>query len=138
MLKNYFKIAARNLRKHTGFSIINISGLAIGLACCMLIAIYIKNELSYDRYHENADKIYRLTREFKSPDGSTSIHLADLAPPFAPLLKIYFPEMEVMTRFVNFGGTFRYEDKIFNENAVGFADNDIFKVFTFDFVEGNP
>lgn len=138
MFENYFKIAVRNLRKHTGFSIINISGLSIGLACCMLIAIYIKDELSYDRYHENADKIYRLTREFKSPDGSTSLHLAHLAPPFAPLLKIDFPEMEVMTRFVNFGGTFRYEDKIFNENAVGFADNDIFKVFTFDFIHGNP
>lgn len=137
MLKNYFKIAVRNLRKHTGFSIINISGLSIGLACCMLIAIYIKDELGYDRYHDNADKIYRLTREFKSPDGSTSLHLAHLAPPFVPLLKIDFPEMEVMTRFVSFGGTIRYEDKIFNERAIGWADNDIFKVFTFDFVKGN-
>lgn len=138
MLKNYFKIAVRNLKKHTGFSIINISGLSIGLACCMLIAIYIKDELSYDRYHENADKIYRLTREFKSPDGSTSLHLAHLAPPFAPLLKTDFPEMEIMTRFISFGGTIRYEDKLFNERAIGWADNNIFKVFTFDFVKGNP
>ncbi|MFY0654905.1 MAG: ABC transporter permease [Cyclobacteriaceae bacterium] len=138
MFKNYFKVAIRTLKKHKAFSIINISGLSIGLACCMLIAIYIKDELSYDRFHENADKIYRITREFKSPDGSTSLHLAHLAPPFVPLLKVDFPEMETMTRFVNFGGTVRYEDKVFIEENIGWADNDIFKVFSFDFVKGNP
>ncbi|MEQ9286721.1 MAG: ABC transporter permease [Cyclobacteriaceae bacterium] len=138
MLKNNIKIALRNLTKYKVFSIINIAGLSIGLACCMLIGIYIKDELTYDKHHKAADRIYRLTREFKSPDGSTSLHLSKLAPPFAPLLRTDFPEMEVMTYFVSFGGTIKYEDKIFNEQSIGWADNDIFKVFSFEFVKGNP
>lgn len=138
MLKNNIKIAFRNLTKYKVFSIINIAGLSIGLACCMLIGIYIKDELTYDKHHKASDRIYRLTREFKSPDGSTSLHLSKLAPPFAPLLRTDFPEMEVMTYFVSFGGTIKYEDKIFNEQSIGWADNDIFKVFSFEFVKGNP
>lgn len=138
MLKNYLKIAFRSLKKHKGFSFINISGLSIGFTCCLLISIYINDELSYDKYHRNSEKIYRLTREFISPDGSTSLHLARLAPPFVPLLKTDFPEMETMTRFIEFGGPFRYEDKVFVENEVAWSDNDIFKVFTFEFIAGNP
>lgn len=138
MIRNYFKIAVRNLLKYRGFTAINISGLSIGFACCLLIGVYINDELSYDQFHEKSDKIYRLTREFLSPDGSTSLHLSRLAPPFVPLLKTDFPEMEIMTRFVQFGGPMRYEDKLFNEPNVGWADNDIFKVFSFEFIAGNP
>ncbi|MEQ6119033.1 ABC transporter permease [Reichenbachiella sp. MALMAid0571] len=138
MLKNYYNIAVRNIIKHKLFSFINISGLALGLACCMLIGIYIKDELSYDKFHKNADNIYRITREFKSPDGSTSLHLSRLAPPFLPLLKNDFPEMKTMTRFISFGGTIKYENKIFIEENVGWADNNIFDVFDFEFIHGNP
>ena len=61
MLKNYFKIALRNLKKHKGYTFINITGLAVGLACCLLIVLFVRDELSYDRYHDNADQIYRIT-----------------------------------------------------------------------------
>lgn len=138
MLRNYFKIGVRSLAKHRIFTLINVSGLAIGFACCILIGVYISDELSYDRFHQHADKTYRLTREFKSPDGSTSLHLSRLAPPFVPLLKTDFPEMEMMTRFIQFGGPIRYEDKLFDETNIGWADNHIFDVFSFEFVSGNP
>ncbi|MFY0600189.1 MAG: ABC transporter permease [Cyclobacteriaceae bacterium] len=138
MFSSYVKVARRSLWKHKMFSFINISGLTVGLTCCILISLYIRDELSYDRFHEKSDKIYRLTREFKSPDGSTALHLAHLAPPFVPLLEVDFPEMETMTRFVILGETIRHKDKIYNEPDVGFADNNIFKVFSFDFVKGNP
>ncbi|MDA0194993.1 MAG: ABC transporter permease [Bacteroidetes bacterium] len=138
MLKNYFKITYRTILKEKVYNAINIFGLSVGLACCMLIGIYINDELSYDKFHKNADRIYRLSREFMSPDGSTSLHLAHLAPPFVPLLRTDFPEMEIVTRFISFGGTMQYEDKLFIEENVGFADNEIFEVFSFDFVQGNP
>ena len=137
MYSSYFKIARRNLAKHKAFAFINIAGLSIGLACCLMISIYVKDELSYDRFHENADKIYRITRDFKSPDGSTTLHLARLSPPFLPLLKEDFPEMETLTRFCSQGGVFRVKEKLFNEELVGWADPDFFKVFTFDFISGN-
>ncbi|NVK86026.1 MAG: ABC transporter permease, partial [Cytophagia bacterium] len=80
MLKNYFKVAFRNLLKHKGFSFINILGLSVGLTCCLLIGLYINEEMSYDRFHENVDETYRFTREFMSQDGTTSLHLSRLAP----------------------------------------------------------
>ncbi|MEL7002696.1 MAG: ABC transporter permease [Bacteroidota bacterium] len=138
MYQNYFKIAGRGILKNKTFSLINISGLSIGLACCLMIAIYVKSELSYDRFHENADQTYRITREFKSADGSTTLHLARLAPPFLPLLKEDFPEMETMTRFASFGGAFKYKEKLFYEANVGWADQEFFKVFSFEFVAGSP
>jgi len=138
MYLNYLKIAKRGILKYKTFSIINISGLSIGLACCLLIAIYVKSELSYDRFHENAEKIYRITREFKSADGSTTLHLARLAPPFLPLLKEDFPEMETMTRFASVDGAFKYKEKLFYEENVGWADQNFFKVFSFKFVAGSP
>ena len=61
MLKNYFKIGARNLRRHKGYTFINITGLAVGMACCLLIVLFVQDELSYDRFHEKADRIYRVT-----------------------------------------------------------------------------
>jgi putative ABC transport system permease protein len=75
MLKNWFKVAYRNLIRNKVFSIINISGLAFGMAACILISLYILDELSYDRYHEHADRIYRVSREFLNDDGVTNLHL---------------------------------------------------------------
>ena len=68
MLRNYLKIALRNIKKHKGYSFINITGLAVGMACCTLILLYVRDELRYDRFHENADRIYRLTLS-TSEDG---------------------------------------------------------------------
>ncbi len=138
MFRNYMKIGLRNLRKHKAFSFINILGLAVGLSCCMLIGLFIQEERSYDTFHENADNIYRFTREFKSQDGSTSLHLSRVAPPFAPLLREeYINEIEKIGRFAVFGGTVTYGDKVFNEPNFGFADPEITEILTFETIEGD-
>ncbi|WP_332368526.1 hypothetical protein [Spirosoma telluris] len=83
MLRNYLLIAFRNLRKHKTFGFINITGVAVGLACFLLIALYVKDELSYDRYNTRADRIYRVARTFLSSDGTASLKLAQAAPHLA-------------------------------------------------------
>lgn len=120
MIYNYFKIAFRNLTKYKFISFINLFGLTVGLTCCLLILIYIVNELSYDKHHNNADRIYRVTRRFINAEtGATSLNLATVAPPFAPLLENDFKEIEKLTRLLPNGRTpFRYEDKMFNEENV--------------------
>ena len=138
MFKNYFRVALRNLKKHKGFSFINIMGLSVGLTCCILIGLYINEELSYDKFHKDSDNIYRFTREFISADGSTSLHLSSLAPAFSPLLRNeYTNEIDKIGRYVTFSGTVTYEDKIFNEANFGFADPEIVEILTFDVVEGD-
>src|SRR6201994_4749582 len=116
MIKNYLRIAWRNIARHKFISFINIFGLTIGLTCCLVIVTYIINELSYDRYNENADRTYRVTRIFYSRDGSENLHLSSVAPPFGPLLKVAFPDIEKMTRVLPSGTTvFKYKEKLFNE-----------------------
>jgi len=87
MIRNYFKIAVRNLLKNKFISFINLFGLTVGLTCCLLILTYILHELSYDKYNDKADRIYRVTRDFRNKDGIVSLHLGTVAPPFGPLLK---------------------------------------------------
>ena len=106
MIKNYLKIAYRNLVKYKFISFINIFGLTVGLACCMLILTYILNELSYDKYQPNADRVYRVTRTFLNPDTkAVSLTLSTIAPPFAPFLKNDFGEIEELTRTISNGTT---------------------------------
>ena len=138
MLRNYLLIAFRNLRKYKAFSFINITGVAVGLACFLLIALYVKDELSYDRYNTNADRIYRVTRTFLSSEGTASLRLAQLAPPFGPLIKQDFPEAEQVVRTIDNGGLIKYGEHSFNEDDIYFAEANLFKVFDFDLVSGNP
>ncbi len=138
MLRNYLLIALRNLRKHKTFGFINITGVAVGLACFLLITLYVKDELSYDRYNTNADRIYRVSRTFLSSEGTPSLRLAQAAPPFGPLLKQDFPEAEQVVRTLNSDGLVRYGEHSFNEENMYFADGTLFKVFDFDLVSGNP
>jgi putative ABC transport system permease protein len=138
MYRNYLKIAIRNLLKNKLFSFINISGVAIGLACFLLLALYVKDELSYDRFHNNADRIYRLSRTFLSKDGTASLRLAHAAPPFGPLIKQDFPEVEQVVRLLETGASVKYGDKVFNEDAVFAAEANLFKVFSFNVTSGNP
>ncbi len=138
MLKNYFKIALRNLLKNKGFSFINLFGLTIGLACCLLIGLYIWNELSFDRYHANADRIWRVSRQFLNSDGSEQLHLGHLAPPFGPLLKNDFPDIEEVSRMLQFTVTFRKDDLLFAEDDVFLAEPATFKIFDIPLVSGNP
>ncbi|TMI93132.1 MAG: FtsX-like permease family protein [Bacteroidetes bacterium] len=140
MIKNYLKIAYRNLVKYKFISFINIFGLTVGLACCMLILTYILNELSYDKYQPNADRVYRVTRTFLNPDTkAVSLTLSTIAPPFAPLLKNDFGEIEDITRTITNGTTpMKYEEKMFNEDNVMFADDHFFNFFKANVVKGDP
>lgn len=140
MIRNYLKVALRNLMKHKFISAINLFGLTIGLTCCLLILTYILHEVSYDRYNQRADNIYRVERTFMNPQsGDVNLVLGTVAPPFAPLLQNDFPEIKTITRFLPTGNTaMRYEEKRFNERDIYFADENLFKVFDVDVTKGNP
>ncbi len=141
MLKNYLKIALRNLWKFKQVTFINIFGLAVGMAACILMLLWVQDELSYDRYHENADRIYRISREWRNTDGETSLHLGHVAPPFGPLLENDFPgEVLYAERLLSDNPLITYEagDKQMVEDDFFFADSDMFKVFSFPMVQGNP
>ena len=138
MLRNYLKIAVRNLLKHKSFSFINIVGVSIGLACFLLIALYVRDELSYDRHHKNADRIYRVARTFLSRDGTESLRLGHAAPPFGALMRQEFSELEQVVRLLENGGLVQHGEHVFNEENLFFAEANVFKVFTFDVRSGNP
>jgi len=138
MFKNYLKIALRNLFKHKAFSFINISGVAIGLACFLLLALYVKDELSYDRFNANADRIYRLSRTFLSKDGTASLRLGHAAPPFGPLIKQEFPEVEEVVRLLQTDALVRYGEHLFNEENLFAAEQNLFKIFSFQVTSGSP
>jgi len=136
MLKNYLKIAFRSLKRHKGYSFINISGLAIGMAVCMLISIWILNELSYDRFHEKADRICRITIDLEL--GST-LHAPVSLTAAGPALEFDFPEVITAARIDRPNRvSVKYEDRLFQEADVSYAENAIFDIFTFPFVSGDP
>jgi putative ABC transport system permease protein len=139
MLKNYLRIAVRNLAKYKLISFINLFGLTVGLTCCLLILSYILHETSYDRYNSKADRTWRVTRSFNNPDGVVSLHLGTVAPPFGPLLRNDFPDIQKMTRLLEFDRSpMRYEDKIFTEQNLFFADTNFFDIFDVTLLKGNP
>ncbi len=139
MLFNYLKIAVRNLLKYRFISFINLFGLTVGLTCCLLILTYILNELSYDRYHDQYKRIYRVTRSFNDPEtGAIGLNLSTISPPFGPRLQSSFPEIEKMTRLLRNGNTpVRFGDKMFNETDVYWADENIFDFFKIKVLKGN-
>lgn len=136
MFRNHLKMILRNLAKQLGFTIINISGLALGMACCILILLFVKDELSYDRYHEKADQIYRLVIDAEI-GGSFSQYAV---PPFAaaPAFTNELPEIKSFTRLFNRDGQVTYKDKRFQEEWIFFADTAFFDIFSHNFVYGNP
>ena len=140
MFKNYFKTAWRNLNMNKFISFINLFGLTVGLSCCLLIAIYILNELSYDRYNKNADNIYRIERTFLNAEtGALSLELGAVAPPFAPLLQNDFKDIKEVTSILPAGtSAIKYGENIFNQDNVFFADENLFNVFDFKITKGNP
>jgi putative ABC transport system permease protein len=139
MVLNYFKTAFRNLSRNKLHAVLNLAGLSIGLACCVVIALYVSKELRYDRYHSNADRIWRVTRTFHNQDGSVNLHLSNIAPPFGTLLQQHFPEIEVLTRILpNIGAVVRTEnDARYTEDRAFFADENLFKVFTVPLIVGD-
>src|SRR5688572_29155358 len=137
MLKSYFTIAWRNIRKQPVFSIINIAGLSIGLTAFWLIALYIGDELSFDRYHKKGDRIYRVVHHASWKESG--FHLAPTSAPFAPTLKSEYPEVEEAVRInAEGGGIITVGDKSIQAHDIMFTDNSIFSVFTYQFIAGNP
>lgn len=139
MFKNYIKIAFRNLARFKVYSFINIFGLSIGMAVSICILLYISDELSYDKFHAKSERIYRVSRSWTDSEGKTSLHLGHVAPPFAPLLANDFPNIvEHAVRMLSDGNVLiSYEDKKIVEQNVFFANEDFFKVFSFELLEGN-
>jgi putative ABC transport system permease protein len=137
MFKNYLKIAWRNIIRHKGYSFINIFGLAAGVACCILIMVWVQNELSFDRFNSKADRIYRLYNEL-TLNGRTRTAPV-VSAPVAPALRQSFPEVESAVRILSFyNTTVKYGEKEFREDQVYFADNSIFDIFSLPLSQGNP
>ena len=136
MLKNYLKICIRNITKHSFFSFINISGLTIGMTCCVLILLWVQDEFSYDRFHKDADRIFRVLTCSQSPDGSH--FLWDGTPGLlAPTLQSEYPEIEQGVRVVpQLTCPLRYEDEKFYEDCCA-TESSFFDTFSFPFIEGN-
>lgn len=139
MLTNYLKIAWRTLLKQRGFTFINVFGLAVGLACCMLIMLYVLDELSYDRYNEKADRIYRVNSEILF--GGNNMHFAVSPDPMGPTLKKDYPQVEQFVR-LHQRGTWLVrkagESTNLRESDITFADSTLFDVFTLPLISGDP
>jgi putative ABC transport system permease protein len=137
MLRNYLKIAVRNILKYKFFSAINILGMTIGLTACILIIMYVTDELSYDRFHAKADRMYQVGLHGKI--AGQDIRTANTCPPLARALVDEIPDVESSTRIAEFwGSVVKYEDKAFTEERVYYADSNFFKFFSFDLISGDP
>jgi putative ABC transport system permease protein len=137
MIKNYLKIAWRNLHKHRFFSLVNICGLAIGVAAFWIITLYVTDEWSYDRYNEKSDRIFRVVQHGKWNGGSFNLAITSI--PYAPALKADYPEVEEAIRIdQEGGGKITYNDKQVEAGDISFADAGIFNVFTYHFLSGDP
>ncbi len=139
MLQNYLSIATRNLLKHKGFSLINILGLAVGIACCLVILMFVADESGHDRFWNNGDRIHRMALIRKYPDRETGYAIIPAS--YAGSVKKDCPEVEETVRVtnVNQGATlFRYEDRLFEERTVLNADSTFFKVFQIPVLKGDP
>jgi len=136
MIKNYLKVALRNIKKQKGYAIINIAGLAIGMAACLMILLWVNNELSYDNYHENADNIYRLVVEAHL---GAPMRAPVSMPPAGPAIVAEYPEALQYARLTRprRSPVIVGEQEYFEEN-VGDADNSIFEIFSFPFLKGSP
>lgn len=134
MFRNYLKVAFRHIKRRKVYSFINVLGLTIGMTCFILIGLWVKDELSFDRFHRNKDRIFRILN--RTPDGSawSSITYA-----LGPALKAGYPEVEEACRvWLWYGSHVKYKDKIYAERNIYLADPSFFKIFSFPFIKGNP
>ncbi len=134
MIKNYLKIAVRNLLKKKVYSFINIGGLALGVTACLLMLLYARHELQYDVFFENRERIVRITSELKTPEAPMSVAISPVL--LAPALEDY-PEVQKATRFESTAATVRFKDKLFNEANVYYTEQATFEVFSYTFLQGN-
>jgi putative ABC transport system permease protein len=135
MLKNLIKTAFRHILKHFGYSILNILGLTLGISSSLFLIIYVADEVSYDRYHEKADRIYRVSTNIKEPDDQFTWDVAQI--PFGPQVVQDYPEVQSFVRFINMPRSkYKFEDKEFNEENFFFVDSTLFNIFTYKVLKG--
>jgi putative ABC transport system permease protein len=137
MLKNYLKIALRNLRRQKGYSFINIGGLAVGMTCVLLILLWVQDELSFDRFHANAKTLYRVEQDQKVSQGKYHVTVAPFG--MAAALKAEIPEIQDASRYSDWTGTLliRYGEKDFYEDTIRAVDSSFLRMFTYPVVRGN-
>jgi putative ABC transport system permease protein len=136
MLRNYFKTAWRNLKKNKLFSFINILGLAIGIATCFIIMLYVQDELSYDRFNKKADNIARII--FQADINGGKINECIVMAPVAATLKKDFPEVKDVTRIVSYGSPrITYNNTVFKDDRFAFVDPNFFDIFTLPMIKGD-
>lgn len=136
MIKNYLVVAMRNILKHRFFSAINILGMTIGITSCLLIILYVNNELSYDRFNKDADRIYQVGLHGKI--GGQDLHVANTCPPLAAALAAEVPEVAAATRIAPmYQPVFRNGDKVFTEEKVFLVDSNFFEFFSYKLREGD-
>ena len=137
MIRNYLKIACRNMRKQKAFTTITIGGLSAGIVCCLLIFMYVTREASYDRHHPDSDRVFRVVEEIKS-SASTST-FAPACFPLSPALKSEYPEVEEAARALFLRNRLvEYGEKKFYESRVSFVDEALLRILSFPFLEGDP
>lgn len=137
MLRNYFKVAIRNILKYKFYSAINVLGMTIGVTACILIVLYVVDELSYDRFHVNADRMYHVGLHGKI--GGQEIRTANTCPPLWRAMADEIPDVESTTRIAEFwGSVVKYGDQAFNEDRVYYADSNFFNFFSFELLSGDP
>ena len=137
MFKNYLKAALRNMQRNKVYSFIKVFGLAVGMACCMLILLWIRDEMSYDRYHENAHRLYRVLYGLRDEGDLTYFALS----PFGstPVLNADIPDVIDYTRIERkWAGLFTVGNKSFEEDDIYFVDTGFFRLFSHEFLEGRP
>jgi len=137
MIKNYLTIALRNIKKYKGYSFINIVGLSVGMTCCFLIMLWVYDELSFDRFHKNADNLYKVEQDYFY-SGET-YHVYPTPYPMGPALKAEVPEIVEQSRYASLGNVlFRHKDKVFFENRVNAVDPSFLQMLTYPFLSGSP
>ncbi|MEE9372281.1 MAG: ABC transporter permease [Saprospiraceae bacterium] len=138
MIKNYIKVALRSLSRHKGYTAINILGLAIGIACVILIMLYVQKEVSYDNFHANGDQIYRLNIQVANPQSGAITERAIGPYRLADELKTDFSDFEHIIRFAPRGGeAIEYNDQVYVEEHLAFVDPDVFNTFDFHLLKGD-
>jgi putative ABC transport system permease protein len=137
MFKNYFKVAWRNIVRHKGYSFLNIIGLAVGMACALFILFWVQDELSFDRFHANAGTLYRVEQDQATGQGKFHVNVTPY--PMGPALKAEIPEIKEATRAARPGDLLvRYGENAFFESRVFAVDQQIFQMFTFPMLKGDP
>jgi len=135
MLKNLIKTAVGHILKHFGYSVLNILGLTLGISSALFLIIYVADEISYDHYHEKADRIYRVSTTIKEPDDKFTWIVAQI--PFGPQVVHDYPEVQSFVRFIPMPrALYKFEDKEFNEENFFYVDSTLFDIFSYKVIKG--